>query len=193
MPTTTPSLAERLAEAQREAQALNEKLSHAEHEQALAVEEKRFGDAERAKAAADEVREPLLVAQAHVQALQAGIAELERHRVEEQRAQAERERREQAEAHFQTSRAAEAEAEEEMRRLVAEVSAAYGALVQTMQAAQQAEQRLSQARLDVHEWGKAAGHFVQDAPRPSRPNFATARFEHTPVLAHVLREPHLPF
>lgn len=193
MPTTTVSLAERLEQAQREAQALRERLSHAEHERDVAVAEQRYADAERAKAAADEAREPLLVAQAHVQALQAGIAELQRHREDEQRAQAERERREQAEVLFEQAKAREAEALDDAQRLLAEVSVTYSALVEAMNAAVEVESRIYQARLDAWDTGKTAGHIPQEMARPSRPNMASSRFEQNPVLTQILRNPRLPF
>ncbi|MFJ9903930.1 hypothetical protein ACIRVK_13665 [Streptomyces sp. NPDC101152] len=185
-------LQEKLAEARKEAQALRERLEGAEFELNKALEAKDYVTADRHKKAADEVREPLLVADAHVKALLAGVQELDQHRQAEQRAAQERQRREQAQRQFEEASAVEAEAMDEMDARIAEARAAYAALRQTMADAMAAQQRAGQARLEAHDWGKAAGYWAPDAARPALPNRATVLVEHNQVLSLVWRTPDLP-
>lgn len=187
----TLTLNERLAEAQREATDLRTQLANAEHDLNQALEEKDYAAAERLKHKADELRQPVLIAEAHARALTEGVQELERHRAEEQRAAAERERREQADVQYHRARQAEAEAMEDVNRYLAELPAAYTALRQVMQAAIEAEQRWGNARREAHAAGVTAGHIDPGLPVPPRPNLATVKIEHHQLLAEIWRTPKL--
>ncbi|QMU78887.1 hypothetical protein GXW83_27480 [Streptacidiphilus sp. PB12-B1b] len=190
MPETV-TLEQRLEQARHDAEQLREKLSEAEFQQQAAVAEKRYDDAAKHKAAGDAVREPLLIADAHVQALAAGIGELARHRAEEDRARQERERREQASAAYDRFKAEEAQALDDLGRLKAEIKATYAALRQTIGEAITAEQRAGQARQFAWEQGLVAGQLPEGYPRPPRMNDFASRVSGTGLAALVQRTPDL--
>lgn len=189
--TTTPTLDQRLAEARREAEALRDRLAVADSELAEALEDRRYGDAETLKHAADELRQPLFIAEAHVKALEAAVQQLADHEAEHQRAQQARERRDQAAGMHERAREQEAEAMEDLDRALAEVPAAYRALVLIMQAAIQAERAVGQARYDGHSTGITAGLLPEGMPRPVPPNKASAKFDANPLLIQILKNPQL--
>ncbi|MFF7884306.1 hypothetical protein ACH40F_29195 [Streptomyces sp. NPDC020794] len=187
-----PTLNERLAEAQREAAGLREQLAHAESDLAVALEDQDYAAAERLKKVADELRQPALIAGAHVAALIAGVQELEAHRAAEQRASQLREQQEQARRQFEEATAREAAAMDEMDEHLAQLRAAYGALRQIVGDAIGAQQRAGQARLDAHHTGMAAGIWAPDSAPPAMPNRATAYIDYSPVLLQIMRNPDLP-
>ncbi|MFC9631411.1 hypothetical protein ACFTY8_19470 [Streptomyces mirabilis] len=187
-----PTLNERLAEAQREATGLREQLAHAESDLAVALEDQDYAAAERLKKTADELRQPTLIAGAHVAALIAGVQELEAHRVAEQRAAQERERREQGQRQLEEATAREAAAMDEMDEHLAQLRAAYGALRQIVGDAIGAQERAGQARIEAHTAGINAGIWPQDMAPPAMPNRATAYFDSTPILLQIMRTPDLP-
>ncbi|WP_328746405.1 hypothetical protein OHT57_12705 [Streptomyces sp. NBC_00285] len=186
------TLNERLAEAKHEAEGLREQLAHAETDLAAALEDQDFAAAERHKTTAEELRQPVLIAEAHVRALAEGVQELEAHRAAEQRAAQERVQREQAQTQFEEATAREAAAMEEMDEYLAQLRAAYGALRQIVGDATAAQQRAGQARLDAHYAGIAAGIWPQDAATPAMPNRASAYLDYSPVLLQIMRTPDLP-
>ncbi|MDU8998204.1 hypothetical protein [Streptomyces mirabilis] len=187
-----PTLNERLAEAQREATGLRAQLENAEVELANALEDQDYATAERIKKTADELRQPVLIAEAHVKALIAGVQELEAHRAAEQRASQLRDQQEQARRQFEEATAREAAAMDEMDQHLAQLKAAYAALRQIVGDAIAAQQRAGQARLDAHSTGVAAGIWAQDSARPSLPNRATAYIDYSPVLMQIMQNPDLP-
>jgi hypothetical protein len=183
----TQTLNEALTEASRTAKELREQLAVAESDLALAIEDKRYADAEQHKAAADALRQPVLIAEAHVTALMAGQDELRRHREEEQRATQLRVAREQATVQFQAATEREADATEEVQRLMAEVPVALAALQDCMRSALDAQRRIHMARNDAHTAGIAAGVWAPDMPLPAAPNMASSRFETDPLWIAVMR------
>ena len=193
MPTTTVTLTERLAQARREADDLRDRLAVADSELAEALEDRRYGDAEGLKQAADELRQPVYIAQAHVQALEAAVEQLAAHEREQLRAAQERDRRDQAAAMYEQAREREAETMEDLDRCLAEVGPMYAALALTMQAAIQAERAVGQARRDAHSTGTVAGLLPEGMPMPVDPNKASARFDRVAVLVEILKNPRLAF
>lgn len=187
-----PTLADKLTEAQREADALNEQLAKAQSALNAALAAEDYPEADRHKQKADALREPVLVANAHVAALTAGAQELQRQQQADQRAAQEREQREQAKGLFEDAQHREAEAEDEVGQCLAELAAAWGALHRVMDAAFAAEQRQRQARLDGWQTGVAAGVWHPEMPRPALPNRVQALIEHSPLLTQVRRTPQLP-
>ncbi|MFE2684037.1 hypothetical protein [Streptomyces mirabilis] len=182
-----PTLNERLAEAQREATGLREQLAHAESDLAIALEDADYVAAERHKKTADELRQPALIADAHVKALIAGVQELEAHRAAEQRAAQLRDQQEQGRRQFEEATAREAAAMDEMDQHLAQLKAAYGALRQIVEDAFGAQQRAGQARIEAHTAGINAGIWPQDAAPPAMPNRATAYVDYSPVLMQIMR------
>lgn len=183
----TQTLTSALDEAQRKARELREQLAVAESDLAVALEDQRYSDADLAKARADDLRQPVLIAEAHVQALMAGQAELQRHREDEQRATQQRIAREQATVQFQAATEREALATEEVQQLMAEVPVALTALQDTMRAALDAQHRVHQARNDAHLAGQAAGIWDPTLPLPAAPNMASSRFDGDPLWAQIMR------
>jgi len=186
------TLNDRLGEARKEAAELREQLAHAESDLTAALEDQDYPAAERHKKTADELRQPVLIAEAHVKALIAGVQELEAHRQAEQRAAQLREQQEQARRQFEEATAREAAAMDEMDEHLAQLRAAYGALRQIVGDAIAAQQRAGQARLDAHHTGVAAGIWPQDAATPAMPNRASAYLDYSPVLLQIMRTPDLP-
>ncbi|WP_327069260.1 hypothetical protein [Kitasatospora sp. NBC_01302] len=185
------TLNEQLNLAQREAGGLRDRLSRAETDLAEALEERRYADAETLKGTADSLRQPAMIAQAHVQALETAVRALQEHQEQEERAARERQRRDQAAAMYEQAREAEAAALDDVARHMAEVPVAYEALQQAMAAAMAAEIRVGGARRDAHTAGVGAGHLPADYPVPPIPNNARARFEQHPLLGQILRNPRL--
>ncbi|TKA11747.1 hypothetical protein [Actinacidiphila oryziradicis] len=189
---TAPKLNERLEQARKEAKGLREQLAFAESDLAKALEDRDYAAAEDHKKAADELRQPVLIAEAHVKALIAGAQELEAHRAAEQRATQEREQREQAGRQFEEATAREAQAMDEMNQHLAQLREAYVALRQIVSEAIAAQQRAGQARLDSHHAGIGAGIWAQDMPQPALPNHASVLIDYSPVLLQIMQNPQLP-
>jgi len=193
MPTTTMTLDQRLAEARQEADTLRDQLAAADSALAEALEQRDYATAEGLKHAADELRQPLFIAEAHVKALEAAVQQLADHEAEQLRAAQARDRRDQAAAMYERAREQEAEAMEDLDRCLAEVGPMYAALAMTMQAAIQAEQAVGQARRDAHSTGTVAGLLPEGMPMPVNPNKASARFDRVAVLVEILKNPRLAF
>jgi chromosome segregation ATPase len=193
MPTTTMTLDQRLAEARQEADTLRDQLAAADSALAEALEQRDYATAEGLKHAADELRQPLFIAEAHVKALEAAVQQLADHEAEQQRAQQARDRRDQAAGMYERAREQEAEAMEDLDRCLAEVGPMYAALAMTLQAAIQAEQAVGQARRDAHSTGTVAGLLPEGMPMPVNPNKASARFDRVAVLVEILKNPRLAF
>ena len=193
MPTTTMTLDQRLAEARQEADTLRDQLAAADSALAEALEQRDYATAEGLKHAADELRQPLFIAEAHVKALEAAVQQLADHEAEQLRAAQARDRRDQAAAMYERAREQEAEAMEDIDRCLAEVGPMYAALAMTMQAAIQAEQAVGQARRDAHSTGTVAGLLPEGMPMPVNPNKASARFDRVAVLVEILKNPRLAF
>lgn len=185
------TLAAKLAAARREAQEQRRQLETAEQDLAVALDERRYADAEKLKDTVDGLRQPVLIADAHVQALQAGVDALAAQQEADRRAQADRERREQAEGLMETARARQAEATDDVERLLQEIPVAFQELRRLMDEAEAAQVRAAQAMVDFHHAGVAAGHIDQGAPPPWGWNRATAWIEASPVLMAVRRTDHL--
>jgi chromosome segregation ATPase len=188
---TTVTLDDRLTAARREAGDLRDQLAAADSKLSQALEDRRYGDAEGLRDAADALRQPLYIAEATVTALEAAVKQLADHEAEQQRATQERDRRDQALGMYERAREQEAEALEDLDRALAEVPAAYRALVLTMQAAIQAERAVGQARYDGHSTGTVAGLLPEGMPRPVPPNKASAKFDANPLLVQILKNPNL--
>lgn len=185
MPSTTrpaPNLQEKLTAAQREADELARELADAESAVALAVEEQRFADAEKAKATADAVRPHLALAQASVTALRQAAHDLDAHRRDAERAEQERIQREQAQQQMEEAAGRMRAAEDDVQRLLAEIGPALDAVRQIMHEAVLAEQRLGQARADGHTAGVAAGHVDPALPLPYPPRSVQSRLERDRLL-----------
>jgi hypothetical protein len=191
MPTTTMTLDQRLAEARQEADTLRDQLAAADSALAEALEQRDYATAEGLKHAADQLRQPLFIAEAHVKALEAAVQQLADHEAEQQRAAQARDRRDQAAGMYERAREQEAEAMEDLDRALAEVGPMYAALAMTMQAAIQAERAVGQARYDGHSTGITAGLLPEGMPRPVPPNKASARFDANPLLVQILKNPQL--
>ncbi|MDJ0341788.1 hypothetical protein [Streptomyces sp. PH10-H1] len=188
---TAPTLAEQHAHAQQTAAELRLQLETAEADQREAVENQDFERAAEAKGRADEVREPLLISQAHATALAAGLAALEEHRRAEQQATRDREQREQAAGLYDEARAREAASQDDVQRLMAEVSAALDAVRQVMREALAAEQSLTQARQDGHSAAVAAGLIDLQHPAPAPASNVRNRFEGDQLLRAILHNQQL--
>lgn len=186
------TLNDRLAEARKEAAGLRERLAHAESDLAIALEDQDYAAAEGLKKTADELRQPVLIAEAHVKALLEGVQELEAHRQAEQRAAQERDRREQGQRQFEEATAREAAAMDEMDENLAQLRAAYGALRQIAGDAIGAQERAGQARREAHTAGINAGIWPPDMAPPAMPNRATAYLDYSPILLQIMRTPDLP-
>lgn len=191
MPEQTQTLQERLVQAQHEANGWAEKLNDAEHKLQSALNERDYAAADKHKAAADSAREQHLMAAATVQGLQAGAQAIADHQQAENLARQQRERREQCTHMHNAAREREAEALDDVQRFMAEVPVAYRALAAAMQAAIEAEQRVSLARFDAHEAGIGAELIPHGMPRPPRANMASAKYEANPILVQILRSPRL--
>ena len=191
VPAPTVTLDERLTAARREADDLRDQLAAADSKLNEALEDRRYGDAEGLQHAADALRQPVFIAQAHVTALEAAAEQLAQHQREQQLAAQARDRRDQALGMYERAREQEAEALEDLDRALSEVPAAYRALVLCMQAAIQAEQAVGQARSDGHSTGTVAGLLPEGMPRPVPPNKASARFAASHLLTQILQNPQL--
>lgn len=189
MATKTPTLNEKLAAAQLEEQELRRRLHVAETARDQAVTEGRYADAERLKTEANDIREPLLIAEAHVQALRAGVDAMNAHLEAERQAQAEREAREQASAEHDAAIEAERVEVEVAQRLWAEVEPAWGALVQVLQAVRAADARLYSTQVAKHSSGVRSGRLHPQHPAPSSQHLYSSRIEANEALAFVLRHP----
>lgn len=180
-------LATKMAEAQHEARALHEQLAQAELELSEALEDRRYADAETLKQRVDALRQPVLIADAHVTALDAGMAALRAQQEADQRASVDRERKAQAESLMEIARGKEAEARDDVERLLAEIPVAYRELRRLMAEAEDAQNRTAQAMVDFHHSGIAAGHIDPTVPAPWGWNRATAWIESNPALITVRR------
>lgn len=180
-------LATKMAEARRDARALHEQLAQAELELREALEDRRYADAETLKQRVDELRQPVLIADAHVTALDAGMAALRAQQQADQQAAADRERKAQAEGLMDIARGKEAEARDDVERLLAEIPVAYRELRRLMAEAVDAQNRAAQAMVDFHHAGIAAGHIDQGAPAPWGWNRASVWIESNPALMTVRR------
>jgi hypothetical protein len=180
-------LAEKTAEAQRDAQALREKLEEAELRLNEALEDRRYADAETLKQRVDALREPVLIADAHLTALRAGLAALQAQQEADQQAAADRARRDQADVLMEAARTREAAARDDVERLLAEMPVAYAELRRMIAEAEAAQLQVQQAQADFHHAGVAAGHIDPAAPLPWGWNRATAWIEASPVLMTIRR------
>ncbi|MFE3522232.1 hypothetical protein ACFXOD_11660 [Streptomyces sp. NPDC059161] len=184
---TQPGLDGRLQEARLDAQELNRQLHQAEAGLQTALDEKRYAEAEDLKKAANALREPLLIAEAHVQALEAGVQALREHQQAEERAQREREAREQAAAAHGAALVDEQAAVEEMQSCTAEWEPAYQALRQAIAGARAAEERIYRARVSKHAAGIASGRLPEGYPTPSRAGIVAGRIEASQILSLIWR------
>ncbi|MCQ4043858.1 hypothetical protein ACFOSC_26575 [Streptantibioticus rubrisoli] len=184
---TAPSLDDKLIQARLEAQELNRRLHKAEADLEAAVSEKRYADAEELKKAADEIREPLLIAEAQVTALEAGVQAFREHQEAEERALRERQAREKATVDYQAAVEAEQVAIEQMQSHLAEVEPAFQALRRALSGAMEAEGRAHYARVSKHAAGIAAGTLHPDHPRPTPVNSVAARIQTNHLLSLIWR------
>lgn len=187
----TLTLDEKHAEAVAEAAGLRAELHVAETARDLAVGEGRYIDAETARGEANQVREQLLVAEAHATALDAGVAAMRAHLEEEQRARQEREAREQASVEHDAAIEAEQVEAEVAARLWAELQPSYDALRQVIDAVMAADARLFAAQQAKHGTGVASGRLHPEHPRPSAQRLFASRVQNNEVLSFVLRHPRL--
>jgi hypothetical protein len=188
---SAPTLASELASAQAKAQDLHTKLSHADAALREALDGSDYARAQVLKAEVDALRHTHLIADAHVQALQAGVEALRAVREAEERDAAERARQQQAHELYEAALGRENAALEEQNRLLADVGPAYEALRQIMREAIAAGDVAAQARRDGYHAGVTAGHIDAAAPAPHDANEARTRFEYSRMLLEILRTPEL--
>jgi hypothetical protein len=183
MSTDMPTLAERIAAAQRDVQPLALAVNTLESEKSSAIHREDFPAAERAQAELPAARQELAIAQALVDSLRTAEAEINRRRDEEARELQIAKMTADARANVDAEQARERDAIAEADRLIAQVREQVREARATIERAEAAERVAGVARQNVQHMM----HLIDGRPesRVGRPNKVQDLLTRDPVLRAV--------
>lgn len=181
-----PSLAERLAEAQRTAEPALRRVAELEQAKAGALAREDGAALERIKDELAEAREAAAIARAGVTALQTAISEVERQVAEDSRVAQEQQQRAAARDRYAVAQHTAQVLSEELDADMAAVIAGLEAVQRDYRHALQLQSRIGQARAEMIQ----AQVILGEAPagmRATAPNRATVLADTYPVIRELLK------
>jgi hypothetical protein len=182
-----PSLAGRVAEAQRAEVRPRNRVAELEAALQAAIDAKDYLAADRAQADLQPAREALAIAQGTTRGLAEGLAAAEAQRAADQRAVAEIRRREEAQRAIADAYEAEKRALDGIEEALAQLPAAVGAAQDAYRAALDWETRAGQARVRIRDARVVLGEIPAGSQPLPRPNRASVLTDTDPAIRALMR------